>query len=310
MSGKKSPYSVLGVSRGATQEQIKKAYRYLARKHHPDMNQGDKSSEEKFKEIQHAYEILSDPEKKKNYDMFGRSSSADRGQGAYGQYSRGFPGIDEIFKDIFSQGGGGSYGTGGSFSDLFDFPGGRRETVRPKNIEYSVTLDFETAVKGGEKELLIKSSRGETRKITVKIPAGVKTGSLVRLPGKGGQQSPAADIVLAIKVLTHPVLRRENDDIYVDFPLTVYEAALGASVDVPTVYGPVKLTIPPGVRSGTKMRLKEKGVRNPKTSHRGDQFVIICIAMPERTEEGMEEMMRRMKEKYPYDPRKKLSQYL
>ena len=308
MSGEKNPYSVLGISSDATQDQIKKAYRDLAKKHHPDMNRGNKSSEEKFKEIQHSYEILSDPEKRKSYDMFGRSSSSDRSQQTYGQYSRGFPGIDEIFKDMFSQGGS-PYGAGGSFGDLFDFPGARRE--RPKNAEYSLTLDFETAVKGGEKELLIKSSGGETRKITVNIPAGVNTGSRVRLPGKGGQRSSTADIVFTIKKISpHPLFKRENDDIYIDLPLTVYEAALGTSVDVPTVSGPVKLAIPPGVRSGTKMRLKEKGARNPKTSERGSQFVVIQIAMPERAEKGMEEMMGEMKEKYPYDPRKKLSRYL
>ncbi|MCY4261704.1 MAG: DnaJ domain-containing protein [Candidatus Dadabacteria bacterium] len=308
MNSKKNPYSVLGISRDATQDQIKKAYRDLARKHHPDMNQGDKTSEEKFKEIQHAYEILSDSEKRKNYDMFGGESFSDRGQGTYGQYSRGFPGIDEIFKDMFSQRGV-QYRADGSFGDLFDFPGARRE--RPKNIEYSVTLDFETAVKGGEKELLIKSSEEDTRKITVNIPAGVNTGSRVRLPRKDNQRSSAADIVLVIKkVFPHPLFIRENDDIYIDLPLTIYEAALGTSIDVPTVYGPVKLTIPPGVRNGTKMKLKEKGVRNPKTSERGSQFVVIQIVMPEQTEKGLEEIIREMKERYPYNPRKKLSRYL
>lgn len=315
MNAEKDLYAVLGVPRNATQDQIKKAYRDLARKHHPDMNQGDKKSEEKFKEIQHAYETLSDPEKKKTYDMFGTSSFGGQrtGGGSYRQYSRGFPDIDEIFKDIFSQGGGayGMGGAGGSFGDIFDFSNVRQQPRRPKNIQHTLTLDFETAVKGGEKELLVKSPEGGTKKITVKIPAGVKTGSKVRLPGKGEQiNSMAGDLILEIKVLSHPVFRRENDDIYIDLPLTVYEATLGTLIDVPTIESPVKLTIPPGVGSGTKMRLREKGVKNPKTGERGDQFVVIQIAMPEKSSEDMKKLMDEIKEKYPYDPRKKLLQYL
>lgn len=315
MNAEKDLYAVLGVPRNATQDQIKKAYRDLARKHHPDMNQGDKASEEKFKEIQHAYETLSDPEKKKTYDMFGTSNFGGQrtGGGSYRQYSRGFPDIDEIFKDIFSQGGGayGMGGVGGSFGDVFDFGNVRRQPRRPKNIQHTVTLDFETAVKGGGKELLVKSPEGGTRKLTVKIPAGVKTGSKVRLPGKGEQiNSMAGDLILEIKVLSHPVFKRENDDIYIDLPLTVYEAALGTLIDVPTIESPVKLTIPPGVGSGTKMRLREKGVKNPKTGKRGDQFVVVQIAMPKEPDEHMKKLMDEIKEKYPYDPRKKLLQYL
>ena len=315
MNAEKDLYAVLGVPRNATQDQIKKAYRDLARKHHPDMNRGDKKSEEKFKEIQHAYETLSDPEKKKTYDMFGTSgfSGQTTGGGSYRQYSRGFPDIDEIFKDIFSQGGGvhGMGGARGNFGDVFNFGGARQQARRPRNIQHTVTLDFETAVKGGEKELLLKSPEGAARKLTVKIPAGVKTGSKVRLPGRGEQlNSAAGDLILEIKVLSHPVFKRENDDIYIDLPLTVYEAALGTLIDVPTVESPVKLTIPPGVGSGTKMRLREKGVKNPRTGRRGDQFVVVQIAMPEESGERMKKLMDEIKEKYPYDPRKKLHQYL
>jgi len=316
MNTEKDFYAILGLSRNATQDQIKKAYRNLARKHHPDMNQGDKRSEEKFKEIQHAYETLSDPEKRKTYDMFGTAGFGGQrpgGGGSYRQHSRGFPGIDEIFKDIFSQGGAsyGMGGAGGGFGDIFDFGTTRQQPRKPRNTRHAVTLDFETAVKGGEKELLVKSPEGETKKITVKIPAGVRTGSKVRLPGKGEQlNSMAGDLILEIKVLSHPVFRRENDDIYIDLPLTVYEAALGTLVDVPTVESPVKLTIPPGVGSGTKMRLKEKGVRNPKTAKRGDQFVVVQIAMPQESDKDMEDLISEIKEKYPYDPRKKFRQYL
>ena len=308
MKTEKDPYSVLGVTRNATQDQIKKAYRDLARKHHPDMNQGDKRAEEKFKEIQQAYEILSDSEKRKNYDMFGTSDFGGQRPtgGSYRQYSRGFPGIDEIFKDFFSQGGASSATMGGSFGDIFDFGEARRQQRRPKTISHSITLDFKTSVKGGEKELIIKSPDGKTKIVTVKIPAGVKTGSKIRLPSKNQQE----DIVIEIKVLPHPVFRREADDIYIDLPLTIYEAALGTHIEVPTIESPVKLTIPPNVKSGIKMRLKEKGVKNPRTGKRGDQFVILQIAMPEESDKRITNLMNELKEKYSYDPRKKLAQYL
>ena len=310
MSAQKDPYQVLGVARNATQEKIKKAYRDLARKHHPDMNRGDKRSEERFKEIQHAYETLSDPEKKRTYDAFGAAGFGGRGTGSQARYSRGFPSMEEIFGDIFSQGGFGGRGAGGGFEEMFDF-GRARRPAGPRHIRHSLTLDFQDAARGTEKELLVKSPGEAERKIRVKIPAGVDTGSKVRISGKGERtDSGAGDLILDIRVSPHPVFRREGDDIYLDLPLTVYEAVLGTRVDVPTVEGPVKLTIPPGVAGGTKMRIRGKGMRNPKTGKTGDQFAVVQIAMPEESEEGMERLMGEIAEKYPYDPRKKLLRHL
>lgn len=310
MSAQKDPYQVLGVARNAAQEQIKKAYRDLARKHHPDMNRGDKKSEERFKEIQHAYETLSDPEKKRTYDTFGAAGFGGRGAGSQTRYSRGFPSMEEIFGDIFAQGGFGGRGAGGGFEEMFDF-GQARRPARPRHVSHSVTLDFRDAVRGTEKELLVKSPGEAERKIRVKIPAGVDTGSKVRISGKGERtDSGAGDLILDVKVSPHPVFRREGDDIYLDLPLTVYEAVLGTRVDVPTVGSPVRLTIPPGVAGGTKMRIRGKGARNPKTGRTGDQFAVVRIAMPEESEEGMERLMGEIAEKYPYDPRKKLLRHL
>ena len=310
MSARKDPYQVLGVARNATREQIKKAYRDLARRHHPDMNRGDKKSEERFKEIQHAYETLSDPEKKRTYDTFGTADVGGRGTGSRARYSRGFPSMEEIFGDVFAQGGFGGRGAGGGFEEIFDFGQGRRPG-RPRDVRHSITLDFRDAARGAEKELLVKSPGETEKKIRVKIPAGVDTGSRVRIPGKGERADfGAGDLILEVKVSPHPVFRREGDDIYLDLPLTVYEAALGTRVDVPTVGSPVKLTIPPGIASGTKMRLRGKGARNPKTGKTGDQFAVVQIAMPEESEEGMEKLMGEIAEKYPYDPRKKLLRHL
>lgn len=310
MTAGKNPYKILGVSRNTTQDQIKKAYRDLARKHHPDMNKGDKRSEEKFKEIQHAYETLSDPEKKKNYDTFGTTGFGRQGPGSnHARYARGFPGIDEIFKDIFSQGAAaGSHGSRGSrihFENMFDFG----QTQRRENVAHPITLDFRIAIEGGEKELLIGHPGNATKKIKVRIPAGVKTGSKIRVPAEK-TRSYAGDIILDVKVSPHPVFRRENDDIYLDLPLTVYEAALGTQVDVPTIESPVKLTVPSGVMTGTKMRLKEKGVRNPRTGKRGDQFVILQVTMPEELDKDLKTLMSEIRERHPYDPRKKLASYL
>ena len=310
MSAQKDPYKVLGVARNATQEQIKKAYRDLARKHHPDMNRGDKTSEERFKEIQHAYETLSDPEKKRAYDTFGTAGFGGGAQGGRARYSRGFPSMEEIFGDIFAQGGFGARGAGGGFGEVFDF-GQARRPRRPRDVRRSVTLDFRDAVGGAEKEILVKPPGEPEKKITVKIPAGVDTGSKVRIPGRGERtDSGTGDLILEVRVSPHPVFRREGDDVYLDLPLTVYEAALGTRVDVPTVGSPVRLTIPPGIASGTKMRLRGKGAKNPRTGKTGDQFAVVQIAMPEKPDEGMEKLMGEMAEKYPYDPRKKLLGHL
>ena len=189
--------------------------------------------------------------------------------------------------------------------------GNIQQQRKPRDIHHELTLDFETAVKGGKKELLLKSPDGSTKKITVRIPQGVRTGSKIRLPDKSRGTAPTAgDIILDIKVLPHPIFRRENDDVYIDLPLTVYEAALGTVTEVPTIHGPVKLTIPPRVGSGQKMRLEGKGTKNPKTTNTGDQFVIVQIAMPEKLDEQTETAMKEIREKSPYDPRKKLGRYL
>ncbi|NIP30657.1 MAG: DnaJ domain-containing protein, partial [Candidatus Dadabacteria bacterium] len=219
MSKTKDLYKILGVSKNASKDEIKKAYRDLARKYHPDLNPNDKKAEEKFKEVQAAHEILSDDEKRKSYDMFG---SAGFGQGFNGQrggpggpnyqytYSgENIPGFEELFKDIFDMGGGGPssgrYKSSDSFKDLFGFGTKQRQTRKPKNIEHSLTIDFITAIKGGKRDITInsKSPSGKLKKekINFKIPAGVEDGSKIRIQGKGEQiGNLRGDLLLKIKI--------------------------------------------------------------------------------------------------------------
>ncbi len=324
MSAAKDYYKTLGLPRTATKDQIKKAYRDLARKYHPDMNPGDAKSEEKFKEIQEAHEILSNDQKKKNYDMFGNSGFSGQGRPGGGQshtYStEDFSGFEDVFKDIFGFGGGGGYtrrtsGGAENLGDIFGFGGGTRQQQKPKDIEHALTIDFLTAINGGTKDITIstKSTNGKVskEKITVKIPAGVNNGSKIRVQGKGEQiNSERGNLILNVKVSSHPIFKRENDDIYLDLPITIYEAVNGANVDVPTIDGSAKLVIPAGVQSGTKLRLKDKGAKNIKTNIKGNQYVVLQIAMPDNPDENIKNLIKEIGNNYPYNPRKKLSQYL
>lgn len=331
MSESKDYYKILGLPRTATKEQIKKAYRDLARKYHPDLNPGDKKAEDKFKEIQEAHEVLSNEEKKKQYDMFGnagfsgqgRSGSGFGGGQRYTYSTEDISGFEDVFKDIFGFGGGASGGAyqrrsaGGTegFRDIFGFGGGRQQQRKPKDIEHSLTIDFFTAIKGGTRDLTISSKppsgRVNNEKITVKIPPGVDTGSKIRVQGKGEQLNGArGNLILNVKVTPHPVFRREKNDIYLNLPVTIYEALFGAEVEVPTIGGSAKLVIPPGVQSGTKLRLKDKGVEDIKTKSKGDQFVVLQISMPEKPDENVKNLIKELGENHPYNPRKKLSQYI
>lgn len=334
MAAVKDYYKILGVSKGATKDEIKKAYRNLARKYHPDHNPDNKQAEEKFKELQEAHEVLSDDEKRKTYDMFGSAEFSPGGQttwrrpgdpsgGSY-QYtysSQDFPGFEGIFKDIFGFGGEprarrrtGGRGAGSSFRDIFS-QGSREEPVKGKDLEYQIEVDFDTAIRGGVRDITInrqKLNNVNTEKLSVKIPPGVSTGSRIRVQGKGesGSRGKQGDLYLKIKVKPHPIFKRRQDDIYLELPITFYEAALGKQVDVPTVDGTAQLSIPSGVQNGTKLRLKGKGVQNLKSKDRGDQYVEVKIVMPDNIEEGDKKIFEELAKNNPYDPRTKLNKYM
>ena len=336
MAEVKDYYQILGITKNASQDDIKKAYRNLARKYHPDFNPDDKKAEEKFKEIQEAHEVLSDEEKRKTYDMFGSAEFRPGGQTTwrragdtggqsynYTYSANDFPGFEDIFKDIFGFGGGnprsgrtsGRGARGDTFRDIFSNYTSKEKPAKSKDLEYQIEIDFDTAIRGGVRDITIsrqKLNKVNSEKLSVKIPAGVSTGSKIRVQGKGESSGRGSkgDLYLRIKVKPHPIFKRKRDDIYLELPITVYEAALGKRVDVPTIDGAAKVSIPSGVQNGTKLRLKGKGVQNLKTKARGDQYVEVKIVMPENIEESDKEIFEKLAESNPYDPREKFSKYM
>jgi len=292
-------YETLGVARDATPEAIKKAYRALARKHHPDVNPGDKTAEKRFKEVQQAYDILSEPEKRSLYDRYG--NAAFEGMAAAGPRTSasewtarfGEPGYETIdFSEFFGPhgpaggaGAPGGEGGAGIFEDLL----GRMRTsrgARPRggrSVQAHLTIPFLTAVRGGETTINVQRGDGKTENLVVKIPPGVDTGAKLRLKGqgepgpKGGQRG---DMTIVITVEPHPYFKREERNLVVEVPITVPEAVLGARVDVPSLDGMKSLTIPPGSSSGLKLRLKGQGVPASGGKPDGDLFVQLRIVVP------------------------------
>lgn len=316
---KRDYYEVLGLSKKATADEIKKAHRKLVRQYHPDVNKNNKGAEEKFKEVQEAYDVLSDPTKRANYDQFGhagvgvdpgdpfrRSQSAGRGGGARTQWQAGpnvsvedfdFSGGGGGFGDIFEQLFGGRGGAGGGRGR------GRQAAPPPQrgaDIEHEVTLTFMQAVRGVTLPLQIDRD-GKRETIEIKIPAGVNDGSRIRIKGRGqGELGSAGDLFIITRVLPHDYFRREGLDIFVDLPISVYDALLGAKVDVPTLDGPmVQMTIPPGTNSGAKLRLKGRGIE--RGTEKGDQFVTVKILVPKNLDASDQETIRKLAAKNPVD---------
>jgi len=280
-------YQTLEVSKTATADEIKKAYRRLSRKYHPDMNPDDKQSEAKFKEIQQAFDILGDEEKRRQYDQFGEAFGRRGPQGDAQTWTSGQPGFD--FQDLFGkQFGGGQVDLGDLFGGAFGGGGGgrsrgRSRAERGRDLEIDISIPFQLAVMGGEYPLSLQHE-GKTERIMVKVPPGVDSGSRIRLAGQGeaGTQGGAAgDLHLKVQVIPHPYFRREGSNLFLDLPLSIEEAILGTQVEVPTLAeGMVSLKVPAGTSSGAKLRLKGKGILDRKTKEQGDQFVVVKIAVP------------------------------
>ncbi len=280
----KDPYATLGVSRDADESTIRKAYRKLARELHPDVNPDNVEAEDRFKAVAEAYALLSDKEKRRDYDEFGEvafqagfdAKQARRSRSAFGGGSQdfGFGGIDDLVSDLFGRGAG----RGGARSPL------RR---RGATLEATLDLDFIEAARGGEQRLQISrptaSGGSRLEPVTVRIPPGVADGGKIRLRGKGGEGiggGPAGDLVATIQIRPHSHFKREGRDVLLEVPLSIGEATLGAKVEVPTLDGRVTLTIPPGTDSGAKLRLKGKGVPHPSGGVPGDFFVVAKICVP------------------------------
>lgn len=307
-------YKVLGVQRSAGLDQIRKAYRKLARKHHPDVNPGNKQAEDKFKQISVAYEVLSDPEKRKRYDEFGEAGLAS---GFDPEQARAY----QKWRRQSEQTGSSYRFQAGDFDDLFNFgdlgefwrPGasGGRSAGRAQDTEAEMDIDFLDAVRGFQTTLTIQrpttcgECRGTGRKpgsrsqlcsacggsgsvvrpetVRVNIPPGAETGKRIRVPGKGGSAgrgAPAGDLFITPMVRQHPLLARAGRDLTMDLPITIGEALRGAVIEVPTPTGRVEVKIPPGVQSGQRLRIKGKGVQAHGRNPAGDLYLRLMIRAP------------------------------
>lgn len=362
---KRDFYEVLGIDRGASAEEIKKAYRKLAVKYHPDKNPGDKDAEDKFKELSEAYEVLSDPSSRQRYDQFGHQAfGAGRGGGggAAGGFG-GFGGIDleEALRTFMGASGGGS----SIFDDFFGGGGGRQSAgnarTRGADLRYDLEIDFEEAVLGSERKMTLtvneecsscsgsgaeKGSKKETcqqcggsgfvvsgggffqvrqtcpvcrgtgqvikqpcrkcsgsgmtkvnRNLTLKIPAGVETGSRLRLSGKGEggmRGAPAGDLYVVLHVKPHELFQRRDDDIFIEMPIPFDIATLGGQVQVPTINGYAKLKIPPGTESGKVFRLRGKGVKSIHSFGNGDQHVRVVVEVPENLDKKQQKLIKEL----------------
>jgi len=332
---KRDYYEILGVPRGASTEEIKKAYRRLARKYHPDTAGNDPQTTERFKEALQAYEVLKDNKKRQTYDRFGPAglkmdgASAGPGPGRRYQWntSGGAPGGFD-FSEIF----GGAPGGGGvhfDFSDIFSGNAGSptghddifekirsrssrrgRRSSGPappsgKDIEHKEKLTFEEAIQGTSRDITMTLTQtdGKQRqeKLSVKIPAGVDNDSKIRLRGKGqpGPNGKHGDLIINIQVEPHPYFQRQGNDIYLDVPLTFDEAALGAKVKVPTLTDKTTVTIPPHSSSHQKLRLKNKGVKSRKTGKPGDMYLILKIVSPKKLDDQSKKSLEKLAQFYP-----------
>jgi len=290
---KRDYYDILGVSRNASDADIKQAYRRLAKKLHPDQNKGDKASEARFKEAHEAYQVLSDKEKRTRYDQFGHAGVApgfDPNRGAGAPFGHGGVPVDfGDFADLFDFSFQDQGPRGGRFSFFDSFAGGdpsSQTTTSPastQDIEYVATLSFEQAIRGTTLDLELSAPSAGTQRLSVHIPAGVRNGQKIRVRGKGKPgrgRRPAGDLFVVCSVQQHPYFLRQGDDIYLTVPVTITEATLGAKVDLPTLDGVRTVTIPPGTPSGTKLRLAGMGVANTREKSRGDHYAVIRIVPP------------------------------
>ena len=292
---KRDYYTVLGVSRSASEKDIKTAYRKLARKHHPDVNPGDNKSEAQFKEIGEAYSVLSDPEKRKKYDRWGHDWEKIEQAQAAGANFRGRPGSTSY---TWSSAGGGAPGSynfesedlGGLFEQLFGRAAGGRTRVRSaprkgKDLEQPVEITLEEAFNGTQRTFSIQDSQsGEIRTVEVKIPAGATEGLRVRIAGKGEPGlggAAAGDLYLIVSVKPHPLFERDGDDLRVKVPTPLYTALLGGEVMVPTPKGSqLALKVPPETANGQRIRLAGQGMPHLNGSGRGDLFAEVTVQLP------------------------------
>jgi DnaJ-class molecular chaperone len=299
------PYQVLGVPRGASADEIRKAFRKLAKANHPDTNPNNKAAEERFKQVSGAFDILGDVAKRKKFDAGeidadGRETFAGfgRGQGAGGPWGpppggggRGesFEGVDlnDILGEMFGGGGGRGGRGGGGFGGF---------SQRGADVRARLEIDLEDAIRGAKRRI----SFSDGRTIDVTIPKGAQEGQTLRLRGQGspGRSGPG-DAFIELTIGAHPIFRREGEVLVMDVPVTVYDAVLGGKAEAPTPDGPVTLTIPKGANTGTRLRLKGRGLSDAK-GHRGDLFARLVVTLPDKPDAELEALAESWKRDRPY----------
>jgi len=291
----KSLYETLEITENASETEIKKAYRKLARKYHPDVNK-EASAEDKFKEINSAYEILSDKEKKQQYDMHGDSMFGGQNFHDFSQNAGGSGNLDDILREMFSQGGGG-FGGGGFGGGQNPFGGGgfgHQQQQANLDIETNVTIPFVVSILGGSHSVAVQGDRFD-----IKIPAGVKSGEKMRVKGKGhAQGGRAGDLFLKITVASSPDYEREDNDLVKSFDVPLYAALFGDKIAIETLEKEIKLKVPKNTKNGQRFRVKEMGAMNRKTKIRGDLYLKANIVLP-KVDDLDEDLVTIMEDKLP-----------
>ena len=311
-------YATLGVARGASAEEIKKAYRKLARENHPDLHPDDPKAKEKFQQVQNAFDVLNDPKKREMFDRYGSAYESMGGGGPQG--ARPWPGAgggprggeahEVNLEDLFGGGGG------GGFADLFKQfgnrgarGGGRRPLPEEgADLEHELSIPFASAVLGGEAQIAVQRGDGRTETIRVKIPAGIEDGKRIRLRGQGepgANGGQAGDILIRVAIAPHPHFRRFGKRLEVSVPITLAEAIAGGKIDVPTPHGMITLTVPPGSSSGRKLRVKGQGVK-AGSGEPGDLFAELEIVMPKDLSDEDRQQLAEIAQRYNENPRAEL----